>query len=424
MGRIIAIAAPILILLLLGIGGTSLLGALKPEPEQAEPVDGGLNVFGERVKKGDLKLDVVTQGEVRPQREVNASPQISGRIAYVNPNFIDGGFVRKGQVLVRLEADDYELAIVRANSTVAAAEQRLLREQAEAELALEDIRELGIENVSPLARREPQLAEARANLDASKSQLEDARLALKRTEVYAPFSGRVRSRNVEIGQFVSPGQSLGNIFANDVVEVSLPLNDQEMGRLGLPLAFAASRNNPGPKVTFTANAGGIPRTWVGQVVRTGAAINSQTRQINVIAELKDPYGAGADDGAPMAPGLFVDARIEGQVIEDVFIAPRGALRGENKLFIGLPDEGLLSIRDVDVIHSDPTGAYVLEGVEEGDLGIISPIQGAFDGMKVTVMERMEDGTIEVYEPDRVKNATDDDALTAETSSASEAKEAN
>ncbi|KCZ89021.1 efflux RND transporter periplasmic adaptor subunit [Hyphomonas jannaschiana] len=398
MARIIAIAAPIAIIAVLGVGGVAVLSALKPEPEKAEEARIGLNVFAEKVRKGDLQITVEAQGEVRPRREIIVAPQISGRIAYVSPDFIDGGFIKQGQLLVRVEAADYELAVVRARSGVASAEQGLTREIAEAELAQQDIEDLGITDVSPLARREPQLAQARAALDAAKAQLKDAELALERTAVYAPFSGRVWERDVDIGQVVATGQSLGRIFANDVVEVSLPLDDEEMGRLGLPLAFAASDAQPGPKVDFSAVVGGIERHWTGEVVRTAAAVNSQTRQINVIAELKDPYGKGADDGAPMAPGLFVNAVIEGNTIPDVLIAPRAALRGEDRIFIGNADKGTLSIRTVDLIYSDTHGAYVRSGIEAGEFAITSPIQAAFDGMNVTVMERQPDGTIKTYEP--------------------------
>ena len=411
MARVIAIAAPLLIIAGLGIGGTVVLNALKPEPEKADDARVGLNVFAEKVRRGDLKITVEAQGEVRPRREIVVAPQISGRIAYVSPDFIDGGFIKQGQLLVRVEAADYELAVVRARSGVASAEQGLTREIAEAELARQDIEDLGLTDVSPLARREPQLAQARAALDAAKAQLKDAELALERTAVYAPFSGRVWERDVDIGQVVATGQSLGRIFANDVVEVSLPLDDDEMGRLGLPLAFAASADQPGPKVNFTAVVGGIQRHWTGEVVRTAAAVNSQTRQINVIAELQDPYGKGADDGAPMAPGLFVNAEIEGKTLHDVLIAPRASLRGDDRIFIGDTDTGTLAIKTVDLIYSDPHGAYVRSGIEAGAFAVISPIQAPFDGMNITVMERQPDGTVKTFEP---KNDSDGGADIKET----------
>ena len=397
MGRLISVLIPIGILAVVCIGGVAALSAIKPKPEKAEEARAGLNVFAEPVRQGDLTLVVESQGEVRPRREIIVAPQISGRISYVSPDFIDGGFINKGQLLVRVEAADYELAVVRAQSTVASAQQALALEEAEAELALQDIEDL--------ARREPQLAGARAALESARAQLKDAQLALDRTAVYAPFAGRVRERNVDIGQVVSVGQSLGQIFANDVVEVALPLKDAEMGRLGLPLAFSSSKAQPGPDVTFRATVGGVEREWHGQVVRTAAAVNSQTRQINVIAELQDPYGAGADGDAPMAPGLFVTAIIQGETLENVLIAPRGALRGDDRLFVGLPDEGKLAIRQVKLIYSDPDGAYLASGVEPGELAITSPIQAPFEGMSITVMQRMEDGTITIYEPERTEESS-------------------
>ena len=278
MGRLISVLIPIGILAVVGIGGVAALSAIKPKPEKAEEARAGLNVFAEPVRQGDLTLVVESQGEVRPRREIIVAPQISGRISYVSPDFIDGGFINKGQLVVRVEAADYELAVVRAQSTVASAQQALALEEAEAELALQDIEDLGISDASPLARREPQLAGARAALESARAQLKDAQLALDRTAVYAPFAGRVRERNVDIGQVVSVGQSLGQIFANDVVEVALPLKDAEMGRLGLPLAFSSSKAQPGPDVTFRATVGGVEREWHGQVVRTAAAVNSQTRR--------------------------------------------------------------------------------------------------------------------------------------------------
>ncbi|WP_018148200.1 efflux RND transporter periplasmic adaptor subunit [Henriciella marina] len=406
MKRIIAIVLPVLVLVVLVGGGFVLTSIFKPPVERADEQPRGLSVFAEAAERTALDLKVNVQGEVRPKRQIVVAPQISGRVSYVSPDFVDGGFIRQGQVLVRLEAADYELGVTRARSGVASAEQALARERAEAELAQQDIEDLGIEDASPLARREPQLAEAEANLNSAKAQLADVQLALNRTAITAPFSGRVRERSADLGQFVSPGQALGTIFATDVVEVSLPLSDEELGRTGLPLAFAETEEQPGPQVVFSTNVAGERREWIGRVKRTSAALNPQTRLINVIAELEDPYGAGADDGVPMAPGLFVDAQIDGRRIEDVVRIPRSALRGVDRVFIGDGPNGKLEIRTVDVIYSTDEGAYVSSGVEDGEYAIVSPIQAAFDGMSIQVVERMPDGSLEPRTPR--KTATDEE----------------
>ncbi|MEL7128664.1 MAG: efflux RND transporter periplasmic adaptor subunit [Pseudomonadota bacterium] len=394
MTRILAFVLPLLIIVVLGAGGAAVLGALKPEPETTDEAPQALAVFAERIERRDLSIVVSAQGEVRPRAEINLTPQVAGRIAYVSDRFIDGGFVRQGETIARLDTADYELGVVRAKSGVAAAQQALAREEAEAELAIRDIEELGLESSSPLARREPQLAEARASLDSAYAQLGDANLALERTSIRAPFDGRVREKTVDVGQFVTQAQSLGRIFSTDIVEVSLPLTDEQMGQLGLPLAFTETQDKPGPEVVFSANVGGERREWRGRITRTAAAVNTQSRLINVFGEVRDPYGAGADGDAPMAPGLFVTADIQGKTTEDVLWAPRSAVRGNDELYIGSQDDdGLLSIRPVNVLFSDASGAYFETGAEVGELAIVSPIQAAFDGMRLRVRERLADGTI-------------------------------
>lgn len=408
MSRFISVILAVVALVGMGFLAFATIQVLKPEPEQADEKFAGLSVFSERIEREDLNFNVIAQGVVRPQRELIVAPQISGRIAYVSPDFIDGGFVRRGQVLVRLEAADYELAVVRAKSGVASAEQRLAREEAEAEIARLDLQNLGITDSSPLARREPQLAEARAALDSAQAQLADAELALSRTAVVAPFPGRVSEENVNIGQFASPGQSLGRVFATDIVEVDLPITDDQLGQLGLPLAFAETAAQAGPEVRFSAAVAGQQREWIGRVTRTSAAVNAQTRLINVIAELNDPYGAGSDEGAPMAPGLFVTAQIAGTKIEDLLKAPRSAIRGGNNVFIGDPEAGQLRIFGVDLVHSSADGAWFRSAdVSVGDLAIISPIRGSNDGMNITILERLEDGTIKNHNEDAQSDDDDD-----------------
>ena len=412
MKRILALILPVIVLAVLVGGGFVVMQMVKPPVEKAEEQPRGLSVFAEAAELTDLDFQVEAQGEVRPKREIVVAPQIAGRVAYVSPDFAPGGFIRRGQVLIRLEAADYELAVVRAQSGVASAEQALAREQATAEVARQDIEDLGIDNASPLALREPQLAEAQANLDSAKAQLADAQLGLDRTAITAPFSGRVREQDADLGQFVSPGQGLGTIFATDVVEVALPLSDQDMGRVGLPLAFAETESNPGPRVVFSASVGGEQREWIGRVKRTAAALNPQTRLINVIAELEDPFGEGSDNGVPMAPGLFVNATIKGRSVENVVRVPRAALRGVNQVFIGDGPAGQLDIRTVNVLMSHDDGAYLAEGVQPGELAIISPIQAAFDGMNIQVVERMPDGTLELRTPRDAPVVEDDTAALA------------
>lgn len=382
--KVLMFVLPVMLVIIFGVMGMGVISGMSPEPEAREESPRGLALFVEEAELTTIQLNVETQGEVSPKREIVVAPQIAGRISYVSPNFLEGGFIRRGEVLIRLEAADYELGVVRARSTVATAEQRLAQEVAEADIARQDLEGLGITDASPLARREPQLAEARAALASAEAQLADAQLALKRTAVVAPFDGRVRELNANIGQFVGAGTPLGTIFSSDVVEIDLPLTDNELGRLGLSLAFEDTKATPGPEVVFSADVAGQTRTWTGTLKRTAAAVSPRTRLITAIAEVEDPYGKAAElSGMPLAPGLYVNAAINGRTVENVVKVPRASLRGLDQVYVGDPETGTLSIRQVRVVDSSTEGAFLLSGVEPGEYVITSPIKSVVDGMRIS-----------------------------------------
>ena len=390
----------------------------KKEPPKRVPEITQQAAFVAPVEMGDVSLSVTVQGEATPRRQVSLSPQVSGRVTYVANNLVNGGFVKRGQLLAQIEDADYELAVVRAESTVASAEQSLVRAEAEADVARREIEDLGITNASALALKEPQLAEARASLKAAEAQLQDAELQLRRTRIYAPFDGLVESETVDVGQFVGAGVMFATIFATDVIEVELQLTSDQMGDLGVPIAFNADKDNPGPIVALHANVGGRLCTWEGRITRTGATINSNTRMISVYAEVEDPFGKGSDNGTPLAPGLYVNADISGRGVDGVLIAPRAALRGRGQFYVAQtmdadewraeradvnspaadadaegdrsgndaqteenPEQTLtgpvdvLRIRDVEVLRSDADHVYVTSGVSAGERVVISPVSG-------------------------------------------------
>jgi RND family efflux transporter MFP subunit len=359
------------------------LSATAPKPEQAEDEARPIAVFTAQARQETVRLATATQGEVRPRTEIDLVPQVSGRIVEVSPGFVDGGTFEAGDLLIKIEEEDYSLAVTRAEARVAQARQALVREQAEAELAARDWAELGEGEASALTLRQPQLAEARANLAAAEAELEDARLDLARTEIRAPFSGRVRTRSADIGQFVSAGARVGRIFSTDLVEVRLPLTDRDLARLGLPIAFVASDERAGPQVDFSTIVAGEERHWWGRIVRTESAIDTQTRVLYAIAQVEDPYGAGADEGVPLAVGLFVDARIEGRGIEDAVVVPRAALRPNDTVFV--VEDGSLAVRRVTVTSSTAERVVIAAGIAPGERVITSPLASPAEGMAVTVI---------------------------------------
>ena len=387
-GRLILFAVPVFLILgfLVSILALQLTA---PRPEQAEVEVRPSAVFVAEAQPSSVQLMVSTQGEVRPLREIDLTAQVSGRIDYVHPAFVEGGFFEAGEPLVRLEDADYRLAVTRAEALVAQRRQQLIREQAEADLAREEWEALGDGEASPLTLRQPQMAEAQAQLAAAEASLEEARLNLSRTRISAPFSGRVREKMVDLGQFVGAGSRLARVFSTDVVQIRLPLTDAELGLLGMPLAFEAESPDTAPAVSLNAQVAGQMRQWEGYVVRTDSAINPQTRTLFAIVEVGDPYGAAWESaGAPLAVGLFVEARIEGRRLERAFALPRSALRGADQVFVAEEDD-TLSIRTVQVVDSSAERVVVSSGVDAGEWVVTSPLRAPADGMAITPLG--EDG---------------------------------
>jgi len=234
-----------------------------------------LAVIAERAVLEDVQLSITTQGEARPQSEIDLVPQVGGKITFVSPNFIRGGIFKKGETLVEIEDADFQVAVIRASANVAQAEQQLVREIAEGEIARQDYAELGRGHPSPLALREPQRQQAEASLQAAQADLENAKLQLTRTKIVAPFNGRVRSRSSDIGQFVSPGTPLGRVFSTQIVEVRLPLTDSDLQKINLPIAFVAKNRSAAPQVELSAIVAGQRQLWSGKIMRTDSIYDTQ-----------------------------------------------------------------------------------------------------------------------------------------------------
>ena len=387
--RLVVFALPAIVIVG-ALAGNMIMGALKPKPEEKEDVIKATPVVVAEAEATPVRLTIRTQGEATPRTSIDLAAEVSGKAVFVAPAFIEGGAFEKGDVLMRIDPAEYKFRVVQARSNVAQARSRFASEEAEANIARKEWEELGEGEGTALALREPQLAEAAAALASAEAALNEAELQLARTSIQAPFKGRVQTKEIDIGQYVTPGLNLGKIFSTDVMEIALPLTDSELGQLGLQVGFTQSDENPGQKVTLTALVAGEPRTWHGRIARTDSGYDRETRVLFAYAEVDDPYGAGADNGAPLAAGLFVSVEIEGREFANSVVVPRTALRGDNQVYIARADN-TLEIRTVTVAQTDRNRAVLVGGLEEGESVITSPVRGAADGIVIAVAGAPADG---------------------------------
>ncbi len=338
-----------------------------------------------RVEPANHRVWLSSQGIIKPKTDIELVAQVSGRVIAVDEHFASGGVFAADQALVTLEQSDYRIAISQARAELARAQQQLASERGAARQARREWRDLGDEEANALFLRKPQLASAEAGVEAAKAALQKAELDLARTMISAPFSGKVLSRAVGLGQYVVAGSPVGRVHGTERAEVRLPLTARD--RQLLTLGEDAS------PVMLVANYGDREFIWPGKLERVEAALDSQSRQFYAVASIEAPFvDAVAEEPGSTRPALLVDqfvrARIAGGYQSGSLLLPRSALRQPQRIW--LHEAGKLRFVDVDVIQSDSREVLVkpLQSMGAGPVDVIvSELSLALDGMAIALRDR-------------------------------------
>ena len=372
--------------------------AKKPESQIPQPKLPAVEVQIAEATRHTYRIQ--SQGTALPRTSIRLVSEVSGKVVSVAESFDVGQIFTKGDVLLKIDARDYELALAQARSQVAQAQLRLQMEVKEADVVRREWELLNQGEPSGLQAREPQLASARAALEAALAAEEAAKRNLDRCEIRAPFDGMVARAGVRPGQFAALATPLGELFATDVVEVRLPLIASDLSFIDLPRPGAKVALGQAPKVTLSARAGERRTEWLGHIVRSEETVDPMNRMVYVVAQVIDPYGLAKRDGAPLRSGTFVRASIEGRTQENVIVLPRHALRGKNQVWIVCEKSTLqewlgyrepshhkrLIFRSVDVSFADAKQVIVAAGIQQGEQVVVSLLAAVVDGMGVKVRE--------------------------------------
>lgn len=351
-------------IVLAGITVVLILIIAKPKPEAspaaAEPAH--VKVAVTTAIPQTVQLAVNAHGTVAPKREIDLVAQVSGQIVNVEPAFIDGGFFSRSEVLIEIDARDYQVAVLNAGARLAEAERLLAEEEGRSLQAKREWRDLGNQTANDLFLRKPQLAAARAQVASARADLEMAQLNLERTRIRVPFDGRIKEIYADLGQFVSVGTRLATVYDSTVVEVRVPLTEKQAALLDLPLTRLPLAGSTAldeeievrrfPEVTITGSVAGRKSQWLGRLTRTDAFVDSGTRMFYAVVEVANPFAE-----VPLLPGLFVEAEIAGRQIENVTVLPRAALFQLDKI-LTLDGENKVVHHTVDVLRKSDTQVWI------------------------------------------------------------------
>jgi len=377
---------------------------IRTEPPEREPVETAMPVNTISAEPAGDHFVVEAQGTVQPQTQTTLVPEVSGKVTEISEEFVAGGFFRAGEVLVEIDPSDYETAVKQAEAELAAARAQLSDERSRSQQARRDWEQLhgGEREPSDLVLRIPQLEQARASVQAAEAALARAQRDLERTRISLPYDGMVRSRSVDIGQYVSVGTTLGVAFAVDVAEVRLPLPDRDLAFVNLPQP--GREQGPRPTVRFYGDVSGQRGSWTGKIVRTEGVIEETTRLTYAVARIQDPYGLlGEERPVPLPMGTYVQAEIRGRSASGLIELPREALRDGDRLFIADEDDRL-EIRNVDVVRSTPERVYLAGSIEPGERVITTAITAPIPGTRLNVREPTKtDPELRILPPEKERD---------------------
>lgn len=391
------------------VGGSvavaAILVSLKPEPERRDPPSRIPFVETVGVMAGSGVIPVRSAGIVRPSAEIDVAPQVGGRVVWVDPEFRSGRRVAANQVVFRIDEADYQYRVREAEAALAARKVALLEAEEAAAIARDEYARFSAQRPeaegpgkpNPLTVRQPQLEAARAALQREEARLAQANLALSRTRVKSPFDGIVRDEWVDTGQVVTADQPVGRLFSTDAVEVVVPLSDADAALIPGLWAARSGDDTGRAAARVVATFGDVRTSWRGFVDRAQASLDEETRTIEVIVRVPDPFltdSAGDPAGNPAHPpllvGKFAEVTIEGVAPGSYFRTRRAALQPGNEVW-SVRRDGTVRIVPVRVLQRIDDEAFVAGALDPGEPVIVGGVRFATDGMAV----RVEDG-----QPDR------------------------
>ena len=379
--------------------------ATRPQATKTPTVIPPTLVESRVIEADDIREIFVGYGTARADRSVVVAAEVGGQLVEVPETIEDGVHVDRGDLLARIDDRTYQNQLERAESLLADVDAKLARlgvekqnadrliEIAERELSvneaeyarLRDLRErnaaskkevdfarLATEqsrrSLRTLENQRDLIPSQRAELLASKktreSEIDLARLEVERTTIRAPMAGQVERISVESGDHVMPGAEIARIVDTDRVEVpvELPLGVRTKTRVGAPATL------------FTETAPGIE--WHANVVRLSPTADAGSRTFLAYLEVDNQK-----QQVPLVPGVFLTAKVEGHIIEDALVVPRGALI-EGHVFVANGKSAHRRKVRIETLIGDE--AVVSGELRSGDRLITSNLDILHDGASIRV----------------------------------------
>lgn len=310
----------------------------KQKKENAPPPGGGRQGGGQQVLSLEgliaasktLNAQIEVPGTILANESTEIHPEVSGRV--VQLNIKEGAFVAQGTLLAKLYDDDLQAQLKKLEVQLKIADQT---EQRQAQL-------LKIQGIS---QQDYDLSLLQVyNL---KADMDIVKTAIRKTEIRAPFSGKLGLKNISPGAYVTP-----STIATTISQVN-----QLKLQFSIPEKYGSQLKN-GQKIDFTID--GVPRKFTAAIIATEAGIEENTRSLAVRALIKE-------SDKSLLPGAFAKVKLGLEKSEDAIMIPNSSIlpQGRSK-FIFLYKSGKAKQTEITTGVRDSTNIQVLTGIDKGD----------------------------------------------------------
>jgi len=353
-----------------------LLGQVQPDPVEDAPAP---DVVVQILTPEDIQVTINSTGTTKPLTQTVLNAEVGGEVIYRSKKFSEGSSVLAGEILAKIDDTDLQLQYKSALLQLANAEVQYSLQVAESEVAKEAWDKLGKGKGSDLALKIPQLKQTEALMEVAKAQVNSAKKKLNKTEIVAPYAGRIQSSNIDIGTTIVPGQPLGAMYTSSEIEVTLSVKDNDLQFLSIPMDGRKLNPSEQAKVSIKSFYKGRNQTWEGKLERVDGVIDPITRMINLIAVFKNDF---IETDKPSLPiGLFVEAQIDGIILKNVFRVPVNAISENNEVFI-IDKNNQLQSRSILVLKKYNEFVIAKDNLKAGERLVITKLSTASNGITV------------------------------------------
>jgi len=376
----------IVILLIFGFGGCVSLVWLWTGPETLPEEDIGLAKIVQTIPLAPRTRSVAVSasGSVVPSRKVIIKPQVTGQVIWQSESITMGGHVKAGDELIRIDPNDYELALaeVQANFEQARFEREVESgRQVIAKREWDELQsDLDMEEVNrSLVLRQPHLRRAEALMEKARNDIEIAKLQHSRTVITAPFNAMVVTESVEVGQLLNPGSEICELVGTDEFWIQATIPFSQLKWVHFP-----EDGRSGAQAQVILDTGdGESVAWKGRVIRLLSDLDPLGRMARLVVSVTDPLELHRRSAGkcPLLLGSYVEVKIDAGNLEDTLMIPRAALREGNRIWV-VGDDHLLKILPATVLWRETETVLISNNVKKGDQLIVSDLRVALPGMKV------------------------------------------